>query len=73
MPVVVCTYTAHVVSPYTNPSGRYRTMLQHVLSHLLAQPARRLLKEGEFGGGGEARVAMSVRGVIASLYWYARR
>lgn len=73
MPVVVCTYTAHVVSPYTNPSGRYRTMLQHVLSHLLAQPARRLLKDGESGGEGEAKVAMSIGRVIADLCWYERR
>jgi hypothetical protein len=57
-PMPTSTHTAHDVRPYTKTSGKYVIVLQQYLSTFLAQPRRRMVREGDDGGEGEANVAM---------------
>jgi hypothetical protein len=57
-PILTSTYTAHVVNPYTNASGKQLAAAQHSRSQRSAHArGRRFGHEGEVGGD-EARVAM---------------
>lgn len=56
--MLTSTYTAHVVNPYTNASGKQLAAAQHNRSQRSAHArGRRFGHEGEVGGE-EARVAM---------------
>ena len=52
------TQQAHDVKPYTKTSGKYVIVLQQNRSTFLAQPRRRMVREGDGGGEGDPNVAM---------------
>lgn len=59
-PIPASTHTAQEVRPYTNSSGKYVTAAQQYRSTFLAQPRRRIVREGDDGGEGEPSVAMVI-------------